>query len=210
MGKTMDIKICGLTNIDDAKAARDAGADFLGFVLYSRSPRGISASDLRRIADKLGGGCKLVGVFVNHDPGEVARIASDCGLSAAQLHGDETHRDFAALSVPVWRAVRLHCNAPPEPVPDQWPAARYVVDSFLPGIYGGTGITADWEGAAEIAKRFPVMLAGGLTPENVAEAVKLVHPLGVDAASGVEKEPGKKDHARIKAFISAARKAFDG
>ncbi len=201
----MDIKICGLTNIDDARAARDAGADFLGFVLYSRSPRGISETALRNIADELDGSCRLVGVFVNELPDRVALIASDCGLCAVQLHGDELHREFAGLPVPVWRSVRLLHDEAPDPAPDQWPAARYVVDSFIPGVYGGTGVKADWGYAAALAKSFPVMLAGGLTRENVAEAIGVVQPVGVDAASGIEREPGRKDHAKIKAFIAAAR-----
>ncbi len=201
----MDIKICGLTNIDDAKAARDAGADFLGFVLYARSPRGITATALRRIAEELGEECRLVGVFVNEVPERVVEIASDCGLYAAQLHGDEAHREFAGMSLPVWRSVRFMHDGVFHPAPDQWPAARYVVDSFIPGVYGGTGMTADWARAASLAARFPVMLAGGLTHQNVAEAVVTVHPMGVDAASGVESEPGKKDHAKIKAFIASVR-----
>ena len=206
----MDIKICGLTNLDDARAALDAGADFLGFVLYHRSPRCISAAALRRIADNLSGDRRMVGVFVNELPERVAQIASDCGLYAAQLHGDELHREFAGLSLPVWRAVRVRHDGAPEPEPNQWPAARYVLDAFMPGVYGGTGMTADWSFAAALAKRFPVMLAGGLTPENVGEALRTVQPVGIDVAGGVESEPGRKDRLKLKAFVSAVRKEARG
>lgn len=203
----MDIKICGITNLPDARAAVDAGADFLGFVLYSRSPRGISGAALRRIAGKLDGACKLVGVFVNERPEHVAQIAEDCCLCAVQLHGNESFGDFSGLSLLVWRALRVRDDGAPDPAPEHWPAARYVVDAWSPHAYGGTGELVDWEQAAVLAKRFPVMLAGGLTPDNVEEAVKAVRPAGVDVAGGVEKAPGRKDHVKLKAFAAAARQA---
>lgn len=203
----MDIKICGLTNLADARAALEAGADFLGFVLYARSPRGISGPALREIAEGLPGRARMVGVFVNEQPDIVARIASDCGLCAVQLHGDERPDEFAGLNMPVWRSVRIRPDGAANPAPEQWPAARYVVDADAPGLYGGTGGTADWNAAAELARTVPVMLAGGLTPENVAQAIAEVRPKGVDVAGGVESEPGKKDHRKLKAFIAAARKA---
>lgn len=204
MNERTEIKICGLTNLPDARAAWEAGADFLGFVLYSGSPRGISGKALRRIAERLGGGPKLIGVFVNERPETVAGIVSDCGLHAVQLHGDERLEDFTDPGVPVWRAVRVRQGLA-VPSPERWPAARYVVDADVPGEYGGTGRAADWSAAADFAKRFPVMLAGGLTPDNVREAVRIVQPAGVDVASGVEREPGKKDYRKLKAFIAAVR-----
>lgn len=219
MKKQIQIKICGLTNFSDAKAALEAGADFLGFVLYAGSSRCISATALRRIAERFQGNPKAIGVFVNEQRDTVLQIASDCNLYAVQLHGDEAHDDFKSLEIPVWRSLRIQpaCSHPPEaqrtgreslisPMPEKWPAARYVVDAAVPGRYGGSGMIADWPAAADLAKRVPVMLAGGLTPDNVREAILIVQPLGVDIASGVEKAPGKKDYGKLKAFIKAVRK----
>ena len=205
MKKRTQIKICGLTNLEDAKAALEAGADFLGFVVYAKSPRGISATALRRIVDQITGKPKIIGVFVNKARAEVLRIVSDCGLYAVQLHGDEPVGDFVSMPVLVWRAVRVR-QGRAVPLPEQWPAARYVVDADVSGQYGGTGTEADWPAAAGLSKRFPVMLAGGLLPDNVEQAIRIVQPTGVDVASGVEKKPGKKDYHKLKAFIAAVRK----
>ncbi len=203
----MDIKICGLTNLPDAEAALEAGADFLGFVLYPRSPRAVSAHVLRSISEKLAGRARMIGVFVNEQPDIVAGIASDCALWGVQLHGDERHEDFAALNMPVWRAIRIRPDGAANPNPAQWPAERYVVDADAPSLYGGTGTTSDWKAAGSLSKTLPVMLAGGLTPENVGQAIKEVRPKGVDVAGGVESAPGKKDRHKLAAFVSAARKA---
>lgn len=196
----VEVKICGLTNVEDACAALDAGADYLGFVLYPESPRGIPASRLSEILDALDRPCKAVGVFVNAPRDEVERIARDAGLYAVQLHGDEPAEDFVDFPITIWRAVHVD-KAGASPDPESWPAARYVVDAALPGLYGGTGTPADWEQAARIAAAYPAMLAGGLTPETVAEAVRTVHPLGVDVSSGVEASPGRKDLTKVRAFI---------
>ena len=200
-----EIKICGLTSLDDAQAAKEAGADFLGFVLYPKSPRGISASALCRIVERIIGRPKIIGVFVNESRADILRITSDCNLYAVQLHGDESVGDFADMPVPVWRALHVY-NGKTVPKADQWPAERYVMDAAASGQYGGTGTTTDWPVAARLAKRFSVMLAGGLTPENVSEAIRIVQPTGVDVASGVEKEPGRKDYKKLKAFIEAVQK----
>lgn len=208
MAQQLDIKICGLTNLEDARAALEAGADFLGFVLYRKSPRGISAAALRRILDRLPGAPKAIGVFVNEVREEVIRIAEDCGLYAVQVHGDEAADELLPLPARVWRAVRLGRNRL-EPAPKSWPAERYVLDAAAPGMYGGTGQKVDWVRAAAAARKYPLMLAGGLTPENVAEAIRQVRPRGVDVAGGVEKAPGKKDHAKLEAFVAAARNRMD-
>ncbi len=199
-----EIKICGLTNKSDAVAALEMGADYLGFILYSGSPRGISAEDLRGILDNLGGIRNGVGVFVNESPSVVAKVAADCALCAVQMHGDEPVGAFDDFPLPVWRAVTFRDGACC-PDPSSWLAERYVVDAAVPGVYGGSGVTADWKAAAEMALRRPVMLAGGLTSENVAAAIRTVQPLGVDTASGVEAEPGRKDHSKMEAFIRAVR-----
>ena len=200
-----EIKICGITNLDDARAAGDAGADYLGFVIYDKSPRAILPNALRSIREKLDKNIKCVGVFVNKPPLAVAQIAADCGLSMVQLCADESYKEFSSLSVPVWRVVRIHNNKP-DPAFNKWPAERYVLDASGKS-YGGTGKIADWNIAARLAKKHKIMLAGGLTPENVGNAVRIARPGGVDTASGVEREPGKKDHKKIRFFIEAIRNA---
>lgn len=203
LGRT-EIKICGLTNDADAAAALKLGADYLGFVLYAGSPRGISAGKLALILDKLDSNARAIGVFVNRPRNEVEKIAVDCGLYAVQIHGDEDPRDFADMPLFLWRAVRLdHGKCTPRP--ESWPVQRYVIDATVPGQYGGTGVPADWAEASKLARRHPVMLAGGLTPANVADAVRIVKPVGVDVASGVEAAPGRKDHTKLAAFVCNAR-----
>jgi len=206
----IEIKICGLTNADDARAALDAGADYLGFVLYGKSPRAVTAEGVKAILRDAGGGSKAVGVFVNASPDEVRDAVMHCGLAAVQIHGDETAQDFRDMPVPVWRALAA-ADGKWVPLPAAWPAAaRYIVDAAAPGQYGGTGSKADWALAAALAKQMPVMLAGGLRPENVEDAVNRVRPRGVDVSSGVELRPGIKSHPAIRTFIAAARRAAAG
>ncbi len=201
----VEVKICGLTNLDDAKYALDAGADYLGFVFYGKSARGVTPLKTVQIMDALGGDVRLVGVFVNQAGAEVDKIARDCGLYAVQIHGDEEPDEFRGMPVPVWRAVRIESGGV-KPDPAAWAAERYVVDAAVPGEYGGTGVAADWKEAGLLAGLYPLMLAGGLTPENVANAVSIVKPCGVDVASGVESRPGRKDHDKVKAFIDAVKR----
>lgn len=202
----IQIKICGLTSSEDALVARDAGADYLGFVLYARSPRAVSVEALAAIVKTLGTGVCAVGVFVNASPAFVRETAVRCGLAAVQVHGNELADGFRAMPVPVWRAVAVtETGCIPEPA--AWPAARYVADAAAPGQYGGSGTLADWDRAAALAARFPLLLAGGLTPLNVAGAIRKVRPLGVDVSSGVEQAPGRKSHEAVRAFIAAARQA---
>lgn len=200
----VDVKICGLTNPDDALAALDCGADFLGFVLYPKSPRGITPEKLARIVDALDEPCKTIAVFVNETRRRMEKVIRDCGLYAVQIQGDEAPEQFMDMPVPVWRAVRFP-DGVCRPAPAKWRSARYVIDAAVPGQYGGTGTLADWEKAAQLAKAYPVMLAGGLKPENVAAAIRAVRPVGVDVAGGTEAEPGRKDRARLRAFIRNAK-----
>jgi phosphoribosylanthranilate isomerase len=202
----MDIKICGLTNSTDAEAALEFGADYLGFVLYPDSPRGITAERLAGIRHDIGFDARMIAVFVNAPRRSVDAIASACHLHAVQIHGDESAEEFSTTPYPVWRAVRAR-EGQTNPDPSLWPATRYVIDSAPPGVYGGSGETGDWNMAAAMARDYPCMLAGGLTPENVAAAIQTVKPLGVDVSSGIEKEPGLKDHAAMKDFIEQSRKA---
>lgn len=200
----MEVKICGLTNLADASVALDAGADYLGFVLYARSPRAVQPDQLAEIVSQLGSGVRAIGVFVNETPERVVQIVEQCGLYAAQIHGDEVPLGFDQMPFHLWRAVWLKASRI-KPEPANWPADRYVVDAAVPGQYGGSGVTADWSAAERLAEVCPVMLAGGLTPDNVTAAIRAVHPLGVDVSSGVESSPGHKDHNAVRQFIAAAK-----
>jgi phosphoribosylanthranilate isomerase len=205
------IKICGLTSVDDTLAAVDIGANYLGFNFYAKSPRRIEPEACARITAELarrGMQVITVGVFVNHGPEEVAALMEQCGLDLAQLHGDEQLQHLPALHGRAFKAVRgeipedaaLHDLArfgPGQPA--------FLLDAHAPGLYGGTGQLADWDAAAALARRYPIFLAGGLTPDNVASAIAQVNPWGVDVASGVESAPGKKDEAKMKAFVANAR-----
>ena len=204
----MDVKICGLTNYDDAMVAIEAGADYLGFVLYPKSPRGIRPLALAKLAERLSGHTAgLVAVVVNESVEQVRAIAGDCNLSAAQIHGDERAEEFVdGVGVPLWRAVKL-MEGQVEPTVEAWTfAERYVVDAAVPGEYGGTGERADWEQARLFAQASRAMLAGGLTSENVAEAIAAVSPWGVDVSSGVEREPGRKDWPAVRRFVREAKR----
>ncbi len=214
MATPLEIKICGLTDAEDARLAFAAGADYLGFVLYAGSPRGISADAFRRLRDRLPAGARAVAGLVNAARPMAEALAREGGLHAVQLHGGEPAAEWAGFPLPVWRAVRLRAPADADPAafgldpdPAAWPAARYVLDAAVPGRYGGTGRTADWTRAGAAARHWPLMLAGGLTPANVAAAVRRARPLGVDVASGVESCPGRKDPVKLRAFLAAARAA---
>ena len=195
-----------MTNVDDVEAAIEYGADYVGFVLYDKSPRGITPQLLRKIMGGVDSDVKAVGVFVNESRDYVERVVDDCGLYAAQLHGCENPNDFVGFGPRMWRAVSVgeydSCKVDLE----QWQADRFVIDAAVPGMYGGTGSLADWNKAAVIAEQYPVMIAGGLTPLNVAEAIAAVKPHGVDVSSGLEREPGRKDYDKMKTFMENARR----
>lgn len=200
------IKICGIKTVEDALAAMDAGADMLGFNFYPKSPRYISVGQCRDVMSVMRKFSQItyVGVFVNASVEEVRATLETAALSLAQLHGDEPSEMSRALDGKAFKAFRG--------VPDELNGfARegvpaLLVDASVKGSYGGTGMTADWKGAAELAKQVPLLLAGGLTPANVADAVRQVHPWGVDVASGVESVPGVKDVNKMRAFVNAVRK----
>ncbi len=203
---SVEVKVCGLTNLEDARVALDAGADYLGFVIYDKSPRGVTVERVAEIMGALESGVRGVGVFVNESPSKIDSIVRRCGLYAAQIHGDEAASAFTAFPHRLWRAVWLQDGAGVPP-PMEWTADRYVIDAAVTGLYGGSGVQADWDAASSLAQEYPVMLAGGLHPGNVADAIRCVKPMGVDVASGVEAEPGRKDHDAVKAFVAAARDA---
>jgi phosphoribosylanthranilate isomerase len=197
------VKVCGITRIEDAEAAVRAGADAVGFVFWPSSPRAIGVVLAAAIAARLPPFVARVGVFVNATPADVAACVRDAGLSAAQLHGDERVEDYRAVPVPLIRAVSLENLADVARALALPPSVTVLVDAVDPERRGGTGRPASWDLAAIVASRRPVILAGGLTPERVAEAVARVRPWGVDVSSGVESVPGVKDSARIGAFVAA-------
>ena len=195
----MIVKICGITRVEDAHAAVAHGASALGFVFWPASPRFIDPFRARKIVATLPPFVASVGVFVNQPAADVRDIAQLVPLSVIQLHGDETPEFAASLSRPVLKAV----DREPSP-PDSWPErVTLLVDAMDRTKRGGTGRTADWTMAATLARKRRIVLAGGLSPENVAEAVSRVRPFGVDVSSGVELAPGIKDERRIAALFSA-------
>ena len=202
------IKICGITNPIDALQAVDAGADALGFVFYKQSPRNVSPNVVKSIVVDLPPFVLPIGVFVNEESGKVRTIMHECGLAFAQIHGDESADYCETLGHPVIRGIRLRDRHTFLAMAEYRGRARvrgFVLDAFSDAAYGGTGTMADWTLAAEAARAFSCLLAGGLTPRNVQEALRNVQPYGVDVSSGVEAAPGKKDPAKVKAFIQAVQ-----
>lgn len=198
------IKICGITNLDDALHACACGADALGLVFYGKSPRCVTPAAAQAIVSALPPFVTTVGLFVNETPQRVRDITAFCGLDVIQLHGDEEpeacdfapRRSIKALRVKDAASLTAHAR---------FKTSALLLDAWVPGAYGGTGESFNWELAAEIAKVRPVILAGGLTPGNVAEAVRSVHPYAVDVSSGVEVAAGKKDPEKVAAFIRNAK-----
>ncbi|HEY9151454.1 MAG TPA: phosphoribosylanthranilate isomerase [Anaerolineales bacterium] len=200
------IKVCGIKTLKDALAAIDAGADYLGFNFYPKSVRLIEKETCAKITSVLKKEypqIKFVGVFVNSSVDDVKNISETCSLDLAQLHGDETPEIFAQLAPRVFKAFRGIPSDVTGYERNAMPA--FLVDAAVKGVYGGSGAMADWSAAVELAKRYPLLLAGGLTPKNVADAVRQVKPWGVDVASGVESAPGRKDAAKMSAFVKAVR-----
>jgi len=199
----MLIKICGITRLEDAQCAVNCGASALGFVFWPDSPRSIDAACAQEIVGWLPPFVTPVGVFVNQPIEYVNDVAATVGLGMVQLHGDETADYAAKLDRPVLKAMNLAIATDPG-VDETWPSpAMILLDAHDPVKRGGTGQTIDWTAAAAVAARRRVILAGGLTPENVAAAVDRVHPYGIDVSSGVEREPGIKDHGRLRALFEA-------
>lgn len=204
----MRIKICGITNVEDAEVAVTSGADALGFVMYRKSPRWVDPTVARAIIAGLPPFVVPVGVFVNEEVGRVRTLMDECGFALAQLHGDESAAYCQTLGRPVLKALRLKDRGTFLALAEFQGRANvrgFLIDAFSDHSYGGTGQTVDWTLAREAARSAPVILAGGLKPTNVTEAIKIVRPYGVDISSGVEKSPGKKDPDKVKAFIDAAR-----
>lgn len=198
------VKICGITRKQDALQAIACGADALGFVFYARSPRAVSAEQVCQIIPALPPFVTTVGLFVNASPQEVERVVALCGLDAVQYHGDESPQDCLQSPVKAIKALRVK-DAASLDGHSEYRTAALLLDAWSKEAYGGTGHTFNWPLAANIASQRPVILAGGLTPENVNEAVAAVNPYAVDVSSGVESAPGIKDAQKVAAFIAAAK-----
>lgn len=206
---TLRIKICGITNADDALMAVDAGADALGFMFYEPSPRHVSLAAAANIIRQLPPLVTKVGVFVNASEAFIRQAIAECGLDAVQLHGDESPEFCRKFSRPVIKAFRVQ-NADALNTLPRYDTAAWLLDSYVPDKHGGTGAVFNWDLAVAAKKSGrPIILAGGLIPENVTKAIRQVRPYGVDVSSGVEAAPGKKDSGKVKAFITAALSAGD-
>ena len=203
------VKICGITSAADAQAACEADANSLGLNFYDQSPRHVSFADATKIRAQIPKGVEAVGVFVNLSVEEVAAACASVRLDAAQLHGDESPRIVAevARKVRVIKAFRVKADFALETLEHYGDAFAFLLDASQAGQYGGTGHTIDWALARRAAAAHRIILAGGLKPENVAAAIRVVRPYAVDVASGVESKPGKKDHARVREFIQEVRRA---
>lgn len=218
------IKICGITNLDDGRVAAAAGADLLGFIFYEPSPRYAPPETVARIVAALRPDypdLAFVGVFVNHPQQGVAQIMRQCDLDWAQLHGEEPPEFLDHFAGRAFKAGNPRSLAEAQALAQTYlrpgRAEFLLLDAYHPHLRGGTGHTADWDLAARVAADHNLLLAGGLTPDNVAEAIAAVHPWGVDVSSGVEARKGKKDHDKVRKFVevvSATRNtnhgAYDG
>ncbi|HKW88027.1 MAG TPA: phosphoribosylanthranilate isomerase [Candidatus Acidoferrales bacterium] len=205
----VSVKICGITNWADAKLAVDSGADALGFNFYRRSPRRISFSRARKIISKLPREITAVGVFVNASEKEILRIARGVKLGFLQLHGEESPRSVErlALEFPVIKAFRVGPKFQARELQKFKNATAFLLDGFEPRRHGGTGKTFDWR-LLNAAKRFgPVILAGGLRSENVADAIRKAKPFAIDVCSGIETRPGKKDAGKVKSLMAEVERA---
>lgn len=202
----LKIKICGITRVEDALEAASLGADAVGFVFHPPSPRYIEPEAAAEIVEKLPALITVVGVFVDLPREKVREIAARAGLQVIQLSGSESPEYCLSLGLKWIKAIRLK-------EPEDWSLFAsygkdrdFLLDSRVEGSHGGTGRTFNWEWAAGAGKYGRIILAGGLTAENVAQAVRLVNPVGVDVSSGVEKAPGIKDHRKMAAFVQAVRR----
>ena len=199
-------KVCGITTPEDALAAAGSGADAVGLV-FAESPRRLKVEQAREIAAILPDGVLKVGVFVNEEPEEVLRIAREVGLDYAQLHGDESPETVTLLregGVKVIKALRVRGAGSLEAM-DDYEADLFLLDAWSEKARGGTGERFDWETAKSIKGRGNILVSGGLTPENVPEAIRFFEPYGVDASSSLEDAPGKKNEELVRRFVSAAK-----
>lgn len=215
------IKVCGVTSPEDAAMALDAGADAVGINFYRESVRYVPMPSAAAIVEAIRGKGTAVAVFVNEHPSTIEVICGELGIAAVQLSGHEPAEVAARIRYPVIRTVHVGSGSGLDTFPD-YPCAAFLVDAAVPGKYGGTGRSLDWDvlgrtaggpyvrtgGETSSGPGRPWILAGGLTPENVAEAIRMSRPFGVDVASGVESAPGRKDTGKTRAFVENAKKGF--
>lgn len=204
--KPLFVKICGVTSVDDACFAAEAGTDAIGLNFYRRSPRAVSVAVAKQIVAALPPFVWTVGIFVDESATTLKRIADAVRLDAVQLHGRESPQFVKRLHRRTLKAIHVSSMSVDALAARYETADALVLDAAQPN-FGGGGITFDWKFARSVAAQRAILLAGGLTPKNVAEAVRFVQPFGVDVASGVEKAPGVKDAKKVRAFIRAARGA---
>ena len=200
------VKVCGITNAEDARVAAEAGADAVGLI-FAESPRRVNVDEARRISLGLPENVMRVGVFVDEEPDEILRISREVGLDIAQLHGEETPEDVTAIrqdGVKVMKALRVRDAGSLEAL-DRYEADLILLDAYSERARGGTGQRFDWKAAKSSTGRDNIVISGGLGPENVREAIEFFEPYGVDASSSLEDGPGRKNGERVRRFVLAAR-----
>ncbi len=193
----MKVKICGITNIDDALYAAELGADALGFIFVKSSPRYIAPKAARKIIQELPPFIVPVGIFVDVPQEEILGTIEQTGIKCVQLHGNETPKQLNGFPVPVYKSFHVDFSFNPE-ILRRYKGSAYLLDTKISGKLGGTGQTFDWEIAIKAKEYGRIILAGGLTPDNIIEAAQRVQPYAMDVNSGVEELPGKKDHTKLK------------
>lgn len=202
------VKICGITNIADAFAAIEAGADALGFVFYKASPRSITPEKASEIIRKIPPLLSTVGVFVNENPVKIKKIINVTRIDVVQLHGEEPPDMCELISNRIIKAFRVKSLESLDPLINyKNKVSAFLLDTYTPDIFGGTGQIFNWDIAIDAKQFGQIILAGGLTPDNITSAVKRVRPHAVDVSSGIESEKGKKDHKKMKLFIQKAKEA---
>ena len=198
------VKICGMTQLKDALFAVEQGVDAVGFIFYKKSPRAVTMKTVREIITKLPPLVDTVGVFVNESAERLNKIADYCGLDLVQLHGEESPAFCRKIHRRVIKAFRVKDLQSIKQL-EKFPVSGFLLDTFSDDLHGGTGKPFDWNLALPVKKMGPVILAGGLTPRNILQAVRQVRPYGVDVCSGVEKSPGIKDLEKVRAFLKNIR-----
>jgi phosphoribosylanthranilate isomerase len=202
----MRVKVCGNTDISTALVAVEAGADALGFILAPGTPRSLEPDRAAAIVRELPRSVDLVGVFVDRPAAEIVEVAGEIGLTAVQLHGSETWDEFQDMDLPLIKAIRL--GGPADGARVAWPPGSILLaDTYHPGLPGGTGEEFPWSWAADLSLHYRLIVSGGLSPFNVAAAVRQLRPWGVDASSRLESSPGVKDPELVRGFVTAARRA---
>ena len=194
------VKICGMTNLKDVKVAVDGGVDAVGFIFYKKSPRSVTMQAVRKIVLELPPFVDSVGVFVNETAEQINKIADRCNLDRVQLHGNESPMFCKKIRRRVIKAIRVKDIQSLKKLSD-YPVSSFLLDTFSEDQYGGTGRVFDWNLAYPAKKYGPIILAGGLTPNNVRQAIQRIQPYGVDVCSGVESQPGIKDHKKMQTFL---------